>query len=468
MLFNSYHFFAFLFIVLTLNRLFHKNNTAQKGVLLLASYYFYGQWNWTYLVLILTTTTVDFFVARRIYCRWRPRAMFATSLCVNLGILFFFKYANFIVSSTNDLSQLLGHAPALSALDLLLPVGISFYTFQSMSYTIDVYRGKIAPRRKFLDYALFVSFFPQLVAGPIIRAKTFFRQLDAPHRPAFNDIQRGVSLIILGLVKKTVFADNLATVVDGVFNNPASSGGWETLLGVYAFAFQIYFDFSGYSDIAIGVAELFSFKFPKNFDHPYLSLSLREFWRRWHISLSTWLRDYLYFGVGGSRGTALFTYRNIMITMLLGGLWHGASWTFVIWGAIHGIYLLIERQARSLWPAFWESKSYLALAVRWFLTFQLVSFAWIFFRSNSLADSLQIISNLATIGLTDFSWAATGNLWVFVGFFMFLHWITHRVSWPERVERTPAAVVVAVHTLAIISLILLTPDSSIPFIYFQF
>src|SRR5690606_5593996 len=258
-------------------------------------------------------------------------------------ILGVFKYFNFFVSSTNELINIVGFDYHLSTIEVLLPVGISFYTFQSLSYMIDIHRHELKPRKKFVDYALFVSFFPQLVAGPIVRASEFFKQLDEKRHFSFDMAQSGVMLIMVGLVKKVVFADNLALFVDPVFNNPESYSGLMTLMAVYGFAFQIYFDFSGYTDIAIGVAKLLGFTFPRNFMHPYISLSIKDFWRRWHMTLSRWLRDYLYISLGGNRKGTLMTARNLFLTMFLGGLWHGASWNFAIWGVLHGVYLSIER-----------------------------------------------------------------------------------------------------------------------------
>lgn len=466
MLFNSYHFFIFLAILLLLTNLVKWRSTAQKIILLLGCYYFYGQWSWPYLGLILVTTTVDFLVALKIYERYHPRTMLLLSLLINLGILGFFKYANFLLSTANGLSASLGSSWHLTLFDVMLPIGISFYTFQSLSYVMDVSRGEFKARRNFLDYALFVAFFTHL-AGPIIRARKFFDQLDAGTKPSFNEVQSGVSLIIFGLVKKIVFADNLAAFASPIFDSPSGAGGLETLLGIYAFTFQIYFDFSGYSDMAVGVSKFFGFTFPKNFDYPYISTSFQEFWRRWHISLSTWLRDYLYISLGGSRLGSLRHVGNLLATMLIGGLWHGASWNFVLWGGLHGFYLVAERGVRSVFPALMGSRSYPVVAARWFFVFNLTALTWVFFRSPGFSDSMRIFGNLTMLaeGVRIETLLLIGAL---LGFFMGIHWIASRIEWKERLTDMPAYVLIAAYTLALLGLIIFNPQTSPPFIYFKF
>ncbi|MFZ1391154.1 MAG: MBOAT family O-acyltransferase, partial [Dokdonella sp.] len=339
MLFNSFHFVVFFVVVLALNQSLRPWPVAQKLTLLAASYYFYGQWNWLYLLLILFSTVTDYAIGLGLVKARRPRTLLIISLAVNLGVLFFFKYANWVIANWNAVDTLLGSDLSVAPLDLLLPVGISFYTFQSMSYTIDVYRGDSPPRRNFLDYSLFIAFFPQLVAGPIVRDGEFFTELDRERRVDYTTVRHALVLIMLGYVKKIVVADNLALVVDPIFDATTVQGFWDTLLAIYAFAFQIYCDFSGYTDIAIGCALLLGFRFPKNFNYPYVAESIQEFWRRWHMTLSRWLRDYLYISLGGNRKGSGRTQVNLMLTMLLGGIWHGASWNFVIWGGLHGAYL---------------------------------------------------------------------------------------------------------------------------------
>ena len=319
--------------------------------LLVLSYYFYASWNWRYLPLIFGSSTVDYFLARAIAREETPRRrrlMLALTVALNLGFLGCVQYWNFALENARLLSELItgaAAAPASDALKVLLPpVGISFFTFESMSYVVDVYRGELKPHRSYLRYLLFVAFFPHLVAGPIVRPRDLLPQLERP--PSLTRAMGGEALFLvaLGLVKKLVISDQLAqNLVDRVFERPESYSALEVLAGVYGYAVQIYCDFSGYTDIAIGSALLLGVRFPRNFDAPYQATNLADFWRRWHISLSTWLRDYLYIPLGGNRGGPWGTYRNLMITMVLGGLWHGASWTFVFWGFLHGLGLGVTR-----------------------------------------------------------------------------------------------------------------------------
>lgn len=461
--FNSLHFVAFFAVVLVLNQVLQRHEAARRWMLISASAYFYGQWNWHYLLLIYFTVTVDYFLGHRIYRQMNAKAALVSSLCVNLGILAFFKYGNFIVDTLNTGFAAASSQLQLGAIDVLLPVGISFYTFQSLSYTIDIYRDQLTPRRRYSDYALFVSFFPQLVAGPIIRASEFFKELDAKRTVSRAAAQAGFTLIVIGLVKKVVFADNLALIADPVFENPAGVDRWMTVLAVYAFAFQIYFDFSGYTDIAIGVARMLGFNFPKNFDHPYISLSIQEFWRRWHMTLSRWLRDYLYISLGGSRAGYAKTLRNLVLTMLLGGLWHGASWNFVVWGALHGLYLIGERLLGLGAPdARWKK------AIRWVVTFHLVCLAWIFFRAIAFEDSYQILTNIA-VDPTPARFSTTpGYGWASVIGFMLLHYWSHKRQIVETLSTSRTVPYVCAHAAALLAIVLLAPLQAEPFIYFQF
>lgn len=461
--FNSLHFLAFFAVVLTLNHALLRYETARRWMLIAASAYFYGQWNWHYLLLIYFTVTVDYFLGHRIYRRLQPKAALVVSLGVNLGILAVFKYGNFLADTINAGLAAASAELQLGPVDLLLPVGISFYTFQSLSYTLDLYRRQLEPRRRYADYALFVSFFPQLVAGPIIRASEFFKELDARREVSRAAAQAGFTLIVMGLVKKVVFADNLALLVDPVFENPADVDRWTTLLAVYAFAFQIYFDFSGYTDIAIGVARLLGFNFPKNFDHPYVALSVREFWRRWHMTLSRWLRDYLYISLGGSRRGHARTLVNLMLTMLLGGLWHGASWNFVVWGALHGIYLVVERVVS---PA--ASRFPFSVALRWVITFHLICFAWIFFRAVAFEDSYQLLTNLI-VDPTPARFSTTPAYgWASILGFLLLHRWSHNRQLVDRLAEAGTLPYVVTHGLALIAIVLLAPLTAQPFVYFQF
>jgi len=431
-------------------------------MLLLASAYFYGQWNWLYLILIYTTVVTDFTVGRHIYARMHPHAALGVSLTVNLGILCFFKYGNFFGSNLAEGFSLLGFGTQWSPFEFLLPVGISFYTFQSMSYTIDLYRKQLRPRQKLRDYALFVTFFPQLVAGPIVRASEFFRELDNRLYVSRRSMQAGFSLIIIGLVKKVALADNLAPIVEQSFSDPSAATGWQLLIAVYAFAFQIYFDFSGYTDIAIGVARTLGFRFPKNFNHPYAALSIREFWRCWHMTLSRWLRDYLYISLGGNRRGRYRTMANLMITMLLGGLWHGASWNFVIWGGLHGLYLSLERLF-SRWFRF-----RLPGAVHWLITFQLVCFAWIFFRAEDFSTSRLIISRIGGLAAEPLLAGVAGYQAALLTLLLVAHWAGARWRLRERIffaRPVPWGLATA---CMLLSLLIWAPSESAPFIYFQF
>ena len=341
MLFNTTQFFVFFAVVLVL--FYAAPRSWRRVILLAASYYFYLSWNYKFVVLLLGLTVVDFGagIAIERAPQSRKKLFLLISLMANLGMLGFFKYYNFFA---DNLAQLLRYPPHSWTYSIILPLGISFHTFQSISYVVDVYRGEQVAIRNPIDYALFISFFPQLVAGPIVRAREFFSDLNAWKHPSQEEVLRGVMLVVLGLTKKMVFADQFAQIADSYFQNlHAHPGGFAAWSGVFAFAMQIFFDFSGYTDMAIGMALLLGFHFPVNFRRPYLAFSMTDFWHRWHMSLSRWLRDYLYIPLGGNRHGRLMTYRNLMLTMLLGGLWHGASWNFVIWGGYHGGLLSIER-----------------------------------------------------------------------------------------------------------------------------
>ncbi|MEZ6120861.1 MAG: MBOAT family O-acyltransferase [Pirellulaceae bacterium] len=315
-------------------------------MLLVASYVFYGFWDWRFLGLILLSTVVDYAAGlgiARSNNKGIRQVWLWTSICTNLGLLGFFKYFGFFVENALKLSASLGVELDSKLPSILLPVGISFYTFQTMSYTIDIYRGKLQPTRNILDFALFVAFFPQLVAGPIERACVLLPQLIRPRRLSRQQLEEGSWLILTGFYLKCVLADNLTPFTEAVFGNPEQATGFSIVVGIYAAAFQIYGDFAGYSRIAIGVSKLLGIDLMANFDRPYLAISPSDFWKRWHISLSTWLRDYLYIPLGGNRGGSLQVYRNLMITMLLGGLWHGAAWNFIAWGGFHGAILCLWR-----------------------------------------------------------------------------------------------------------------------------
>lgn len=394
MIFNSLEFLLFFPMVLLLTSAVYRKERWRDLTLLLISYLFYMAWYWEYAGLIAFSTFVDYFAARKMASSESPahrRRWLVISLVVNLGVLALFKYFNFFAGLSVDVIHWFGWSISLPRSELLLPVGISFYTFQSMSYTIDVYRQRIPVEHNFNKFALYVSFFPQLVAGPIVRAADFLPQLRRPVLVTREQFDRGLALIFIGLFKKVIIADTLAVLaVDAVFANPSSYSSVDLMLGLYAYAFQIYGDFSGYSDMAIGAAAMLGFTLPINFNRPYLALNIRDFWTRWHISLSSWLKDYLYISLGGSRGGKWLTMRNLMITMLLGGLWHGAAINFILWGGYHGVLLALSRQqdrhAES--DGFWLTWS------KRILTFHLVCFGWLMFRAESWPDFVDYVQGL--------------------------------------------------------------------------
>ena len=469
MLFNSWHFLAFVLVILALDALLHRHVRARRMMLLAASYYFYAQWNWQYLGLIGFTTLLDFHVGQRMRAVGHPGRWLALSLTLNLGVLAAFKYADFAIQSANLAFAWSAIAWEWSTLDLLLPIGISFYTFQSISYTVDRYRGVLEARRSLLDYALFLAFFPHLVAGPIVRASEFFHQLDLKHRCTSREGQLAIALIVLGLAKKMVGADSLAEFVDPIFAAPQLATPLAAWLGMYAYAFQIYFDFSGYTDVAIGLAALFGIRFPQNFNYPYLATSVQEFWRRWHMTLSRWLRDYLYISLGGSRHGPGRTAANLFLTMLLGGLWHGASWNFVLWGALHGSYLVLERLAMAAFPGFYASRHRAVLFIRWLLVMHLVCFAWLVFRSPDLSTCAQLLVRMAklfTVG-PQIASGTRAMLWLLL-ILMFLHWRYGKSPLHERLADAGALRYAGVIGGVLLAIVLLSPSHITPFIYFRF
>ncbi len=399
MLFNS---FQFVFFFLAIVPLYYATPHRLRWIPLLAgSYYFYMCWNPAYILLILASTAVDYVVAGRMMKTSAPRGRLLClliSLTVNLGLLFAFKYYNFFVSSVSEILDSLGIRYHLPESHLLLPVGISFYTFQTLSYTIDVYRGQIQPERHLGKFALYVSFFPQLVAGPIERAGRLLPQFSQRHGLNIDRIMSGLRLMLWGLFKKIVIADRLAEFVNRIYDDPTPHSAATLLLATYFFAFQIYCDFSGYSDIAIGSARVLGFDLMPNFRLPYLARSISDFWRRWHISLTTWFRDYVYIPLGGNRcGGHVAWARNVMLVFLVSGLWHGANWTFVAWGALHGAYFLIGAATRGVRETISQRlriPTPLATAVGMLLTFHLVVLAWIFFRARNLSDAWLIVCRI--------------------------------------------------------------------------
>lgn len=470
MLFNSAQYAVFLFATFFVFWGLVRFRLLRMLFLLAASYYFYANWNAYYLGLIFLTSTTDFLVGRELDRTEAPgrRARFlAVSAVLNLGVLCAFKYFNFFSDSAVSVAAWLGVALPETHLEVLLPVGISFYTFQSMSYTVDVYRRQIQPETSYARYLLFVSFFPQLVAGPIVRASHLLPQLreDPVLRPDYGS--RALFLILVGLLKKVAIADYLAVnLVDRVFDFPERFGSLEVLAGVYGYAFQIYCDFSGYSDIAIGSALLLGLTIPTNFDAPYRSESLQEFWRRWHISLSTWLRDYLYIPLGGSRHGPLRTYLALFLTMVLGGLWHGAAWTFVLWGALHGLALAVTRAVQRARRG--RRPSLAGRAVSVVLTFHFVCLCWVLFRAQSLEQAFAVVRQIASFepGLRNLHPAAATALLLA----LLTHWVP--ASFVRRVyllwAGLPALVQGAVALLVAAIVYHVASSDVVPFIYFQF
>ncbi len=392
MLFNSLAFLVFLPTVFILYWFLLKENKGRNVLLLLASYLFYGWWDWRFLSLIIFSSLVDFLVGKHLANERNPqqrKRLLFISIFVNLGLLGFFKYFNFFIDSFIRSFDFLGVNLNISTLHIILPVGISFYTFQTMSYTIDLYKKKIEPCNDPLSFFTFVAFFPQLVAGPIERASHLLPQFYKKRSFDYSQAVSGLRLILWGMFKKVVIADRLAEYVNIIYNNPSDHTGFSVILGTVFFAFQIYCDFSGYSDIAIGTARLFGFDLMTNFRTPYFSKTIKEFWGRWHISLSTWFRDYVYIPLGGNRASTSRWITNLMITFVVSGFWHGANWTFVIWGAIHGVVNGIE----ALNTKFQFLKFKLPTVLQVMLTFSIVCFAWIFFRANSFREAIIIIQN---------------------------------------------------------------------------
>lgn len=485
MLFNSYVFWVFLAIVLALHA--PLDRIWRNRLLLVASYVFYGFWDWRFLFLIFASTMVDFVVALamdRTDVAQRRRALLTVSMVANLGILGFFKYFDFFAAQLQAVLSAAGLPVTLPLLHLILPVGISFYTFQTMSYTIDVYRRQMKPTTRFFDFALFVAFFPQLVAGPIERASRLLPQILSPRPRTTEDFRHGLYQVLYGLFLKVVVADNMAAIADAVFASRAQElSGWEVAAGVYAFAFQIYGDFAGYSAIARGVARWLGYDLMVNFRMPYLSASPSEFWRRWHISLSSWLRDYLYIPLGGNRGGPSRTYRNLGLTMLLGGLWHGAAWTFVVWGAYQGailvVYRLFERQdwragrggpappkrtttpARSAWPV----RRILGTLVM----FQLACVGWLFFRADSLGQVGAMASRLLLdASLTPFALGALSTIAFFVApLLVYEIWLDGRED-VDAIVRGPWLLRAFVYTYFVFMLVFFPAPTRHAFIYFQF
>ena len=476
MLFNSSEFLL-LFLPLVLLVYFLLPHRGQNTFLVIASCVFYASWDWRFLLPLICTTTIDYWVSRRLerlalVDAPQPlrRRYLIISLIANLGLLGFFKYCNFFIASLGQLLQLLGLDVPLPALNIILPVAISFYTFQAMSYTIDVYRGELHATRSFWDFFLAVLYFPHLVAGPIQRAATLLPQVCNPRRFERRRLADGLHLMLWGYFKKVFIADNLSPIVDHVFAQSTVSGG-ATVIGVLAFAFQIYCDFSGYTDIARGIAKVMGFDFVLNFNLPYFATNPADFWKRWHISLSSWLRDYLYKSLGGNRHGTRRTYRNLMVTMLLGGLWHGAAWNFVLWGFFHGAILVLHRATRrwlsaldavfSGWPAAW-------LAIRMGCMFALTCYGWLLFRAGSIRQVFAMSRSLAH-PLQGLDAGRLGQVALFVAplvAIQLLQWRSGELQF-GRIAWIPAPVKVVAYALMVYAILFVggVPQS---FVYFQF
>ena len=474
MVFNSIEFAVFVVVLWPLYWAV-RNLRAQNVLLLGASYVFYGWWDWRFLFLLGGTTLVDFWAVKRVGAASDPigrRRWMVFSVAFNLVILGFFKYFDFFLDSGVDVVNQLGLEWTAPALRFVLPVGISFYVFHEISYAVDVYRGRVEPETDLVVYALYIAFFAQLVAGPITRAGHMLPQFRRGRRfPGVEERYSGFVLILTGLFKKVVLADGIAPFVNEVFDAPANRGLIPALVAMFGFAVQIYGDFAGYTDIARGVARLFGIEIARNFEQPYLSRNITEFWRTWHISLSSWLHDYLYVPLGGNRAGRFGTYRNLVIVMLLGGLWHGASWTFVVWGGLHGLALAIHRAAFPAVPR--ETRGRLGFrdlpAV--LANFVLVSVLWVFFRADSLGAVGDFFGGMmdGVTGSGAGSWKPAAIILIFALASMFAMDLVDRGRRPVSPLRTiPMGVQGVLAGLAIVAIIVFSGQDPEPFIYFQF
>jgi len=475
MIFNSLAFLLFMAFILVIYPQLRLRG--QNIFLLIVSYFFYGYWDWRFNFLLFTSTVIDFLVGRKLQVfdsQKHRKLLLFFSVAVNLSILGFFKYFNFFIESAVTVLSTVGFEPHIPVLRVILPIGISFYTFKTMTYTIDVYRRKITPTEDFIDYALFLSFFPQLLAGPIERASTLLPQIASPRQITRKKVLMGLNLVLIGFFKKVAIADSLAPIVGKIFDAPGAMSSGQLWTGVYAYTFQIYGDFSGYTDIARGVARILGFEGMENFNAPYLSKNITEFWQRWHISLSSWFRDYLYIPIGGNRLGNVRTYINLIITMVLCGLWHGAAWTFVLWGLLHGFYLMCHRmilhgnKQSNLWPRTVSGRAVGFIKV--ILTFHFVALAWVLFRATSLESAIVYFHGLFRFQqFTGFSTSVffAGSLIIALDVaqtWCDSHtWLTDRQSFIFLRHTVVQILLLSVLSAAIAHLGTITP-----FIYFQF
>lgn len=479
MIFNSLDFAIFLPIVFGIYWFFLKGKTKSQNILLLfASYVFYGWWDYRFLSLIVFSTLVDYTIGislSKTSVQSKRKVLLWISILVNLGFLGFFKYYNFFLENFVDAFTFLGYPINSNSLNIILPVGISFYTFQTLSYTIDVYKKRLEPCKRFIEFAAFVSFFPQLVAGPIERATNLLPQFYK--KRVFNSLaaREGLRQILWGLFKKVVIADNCAEYANLIFNNSAEYSGVTLFVGALMFTFQIYCDFSGYSDIAIGTSKLFGFKLMRNFAYPYFSRDIAEFWRRWHISLSTWFRDYVYIPLGGSRGGIWMKIRNTFIIFIVSGFWHGANWTFIVWGALNAIYflpLLLSNNNRKnldsiaqgkILPSFREFTSIL-------ITFGFTVLAWVFFRAKDMSSAISYLANMFTGDFTNVTIDIPIQLTLFILFLFSIEWINRERNFGiSKLEKLipfiPGRWVL--YTFLVLSILFFAGEEQ-EFIYFQF
>jgi alginate O-acetyltransferase complex protein AlgI len=452
------------------------HHQARVWLLLMVSFYFYACFNGALAAIICVSTAMDYGVARGLDASSSPRfrrLLLGLSLVANLGLLVYFKYANFFLDSLNRTLEAVGAEASLPTLSVILPIGISFYTFEAINYTIDVYRRRVPAEKDLGNFMLFITFFPHLVAGPIVRARDFLPQIHRRKRWSWARMQLGVQYVLMGLFKKWAIADRLALgFADPVFEHPDLYNTGAVWLALLAYALQIYCDFSGYTDMALGLAHMLGYKLAKNFNMPYIAANVSEFWRRWHISLSSWLRDYLFIPLGGSRGSGWMTCRNLMITMTLGGLWHGANWTFVVWGILHGLFLVIHRSFK----AFCEHRPILdralqtapGYAVRMASTFLCVCVAWVFFRSQTFATAATFLQHMFSHQGGLGSPLHNRSLWYTVVLVAICHILGQRGLWKRIAVRLPAPVLGFGYATALTLSLLLAPPTGKTFIYFQF
>ena len=451
----------------------------QNTLLLISSYIFYGWWDWRFLTLIIISSFADYFIGLKIYQSNNDnkcKLLLLLSVLINIGFLGYFKYFNFFIDNFTEAFTFFGITISANRLNIILPVGISFYTFQTLSYTIDIYKNKLKPAKDIISFFAFVSFFPQLVAGPIERAINLLPQFYTKRKFSYSSATNGLRQILWGLFKKIVIADNLAVFVNDIFNNSTDYSGSTLLIGGIFFAFQIYCDFSGYSDIAIGTGRLFGFNLMRNFAFPYFSRDIAEFWRRWHISLSTWFRDYVYIPFGGSRGSLQKKIRNIFIIFLISGFWHGANWTFLMWGFLNALYfipLMIYKKNRINTNTVAEGKIFPSIKelVQMGITFLITVLAWIFFRAENLTHAFNIISSIFSSSILTLPEVRPKMISIIISFFIIIEWFGREHQYAiENIKNIFVKPVRWLSYLIIIFIIYFSGNfsDSIEFIYFQF